>query len=141
MSVPDPLPQQPQPVTAGAIPWYKSPIIIGAATVLLGAAATLFPSVKRLTQEYQISATDILEVVGAAATLIGSAIIGIRRWLSTLQPITWTKKGAATHPSTQAIIATQARMAAANIPTAVQEQQTIINASKPATAPTSGDPK
>jgi hypothetical protein len=130
MNTSDPLPQ-PTPVTAGAIPWYHSPVYVLAASVVLGALCNLFPRVRRLMQQAGFTgATDVLEFIAAVGTLIGGLAIAVVRWWAKVQPLVWTQGQAASHPATIAVVRVQQEMAAANIPTARTLQAAIESAPK-----------
>jgi hypothetical protein len=116
----------PAPVTAGAIPWYKSPVQIGLVTTALSAAIALFPKLGTalgLTSPTAISdaVTSIFGVIAVVAPIIGS----VMRARSKVQPLTLTQAGAAANSSTQAVVQTQAAMKQAGIPTAVETQAKI----------------
>lgn len=118
-------PVAPAPVTAGAIPWYKSPQYLLAMTIVVGGALAFFPKLNKALQSANVSVLDFVEMVGAGITLLGGAIVWLLRQISKLQPVTWTKAEAQRHPATQAVLQTQAAMAAVGIPTAVTLQKAI----------------
>lgn len=124
------VPPMPAPVTAGAIPFYKSPIYLSAMGTVLGALTTLYPKVAAtLGINTTAGATAFIELVGAVMTLAGGGIIWIIRQVSKLQPVTLTAKAAAAAPATIAVVQTQQAMANAGIPTARALQASIEAAS------------
>lgn len=116
----------PAPVTAGAIPWYKSPIYVAALTTVLGAIATLYPKAAAvLGINTPLGQTAFIELAGGVVTLMGGAVIWLVRQLNKGQPITLTQASANTHPSTIAVVETQAAMREKGIPLAVELQKQI----------------
>jgi hypothetical protein len=122
----------PAPVTAGAIPWYKSPIYIAAMTTVLGAIATLYPKAAAVIGiNTPLGQTAFIELAGGLVTLAGGGVIWVMRQINKGQPITLTQAAANVHPSTIAVVETQAAMAQAGIPTAVTLQAQITKDAKP----------
>src|ERR1700689_3379675 len=116
-------PVSPTPVTGGAIPWYKSPQQIGLVTTAVSAAIALFPRLGQmlgLTSATAVSdaVTSIFGVIALVAPIIGSFV----RANSKIQPLTITQAQATDNVSTKAVVQTQAKMAAAGIPTAATLQ-------------------
>ena len=134
MNAPDPA--TPALVTAGAIPFYRSPVYLCAMGTVLGALTTLYPKVAAaIGITTPAGATAFIELVGAGMTLAGGAVIWIIRQISTLQPITLTQKGATDAPATLARVQTSVSMAQAGItPSGVLAAQ--IQTSQDATAKT-----
>jgi hypothetical protein len=125
-----PVPATPAPVTAGAIPFYKSPIYLSAMGTVLGALTTLYPkAAAAIGINTPAGAAAFIELVGAGMTLAGGAIIWIVRQVTNLQRVTLTQKAANADPSTRAVVQVQAAMKAAGIPTAVELQKTIAASS------------
>jgi hypothetical protein len=121
-----PNPVTPSPVTAGAIPWYKSPQTIGLVTTFVSAAIALFPKVGQLLGmsspgDVSNAVSTVFGFIAVAAPFIGTIV----RAKSKEQPLTMTQAAADSHPATQAVIQTQAAMRADNIPTAVETQAKI----------------
>lgn len=119
MATPNPAPGTPLPVTAGAIPFYKSPQEIALATTAVSALIAVFP---KLGQFFHLStpsdaANAVTAVFGFIAVVV-PIIGGIVRWNSKGQPLTVTQAAADAHPATQAVVTVQAKMAEAGIPTA-----------------------
>lgn len=127
------IPPPPAPVTAGAIPWYKSAdqkrrIIAGVLVVAVYFAprykivhALGLDDLGKLTG-YVYGIADAMPVLIA----IGSAAFGFaKRWHSPIQPLTFTAAKAASHPATIAVKEVQAEMQAAHIDTAVVRQAKI----------------
>lgn len=121
MNVPLPTPL---PVTAGAIPWYQSAeqrkkivtaILIGVA--MMPAAWKVGFIAQLGLDNVDTVATYVTDAAGAAA-LANTIWAFVKRFFSKEQPLTASKAAAAAHPSTVAVIKTQAAMAAAGIPTA-----------------------
>jgi formylmethanofuran:tetrahydromethanopterin formyltransferase len=124
MNTPNPV--TPSPVTAGAIPWYKSPQQIGLVTTAVSAAVALFPKLGQalgLSSATAVSdaVTNIFGVIALVAPVVGSFI----RAKSKVQPLTMTQSGADANSSTVAVLQTQIAMRRANIPTAVETQAKI----------------
>lgn len=130
MNAPDPVPQAPAPVTVGAIPWYKSKQYVLAMTIVAGGALAFFPKLNKMLSAANVSVLDFVEMIGAGITLLGGGIVWVLRQLGKIQPITLTAAAAAMHPSTLAVVQTQAAMAQAGIPTAVTLQTQIQDAAK-----------
>jgi hypothetical protein len=120
----------PAPVTAGAIVWYKSPQYLLAMTVVVGGALAFFPKLSKLLSAANMSVVDFAELIGAGLTLVGGGVAWILRQIGKIQPITFTQKAADSDPSTIAVVQTQAKMAAAGIPTAVTLQAQITKDAK-----------
>jgi hypothetical protein len=125
------LPVSPAPVTAGAIPWYKSPVVILQVSSALSAGVALMPHIAAKigwTDPAKVN-SDITAIFGVIA-LVAEAAAAIKRVTSKVQPITLTATAAANHPSTQAVVQTQAAMQAASIPTAAELQKSIAAGAK-----------
>jgi hypothetical protein len=123
---------EPSPVTAGALPWYKSPVYIFAAGVVLAALGNLFPKAKRLVEQAGFSSTeDVLQFIAAIVTLVSGVAIAVLRWWAKVQPLVWTRKQALEHPATVAVVETQKAMQQAGIPTAVTLQAQIQSTIQP----------
>jgi len=131
---PEAAPVAPTPVTAGAAPYWTSPqfkgLIVTFVLAVLKLVADLIshwlPQVSALLAS--ITSAQLLTIVDdvTAAALAGGVLWAlIQRARSKIQPLTLTKAGAAAAPETQAVILTQASMAKAGIPTAVQLQAQI----------------
>lgn len=137
MNTPDPVPAPPAPVTAGALPWLQSTdqkrrLVTG----VLMVAVYFAPRYKIL---HELGLDDQTKVTGYVAMLAdfiadfspiliglgGMALGAYQRARSKLQPLTWTKAAAASHPATIALVETQRRMEEKEIPTAVTLQQQI----------------
>jgi hypothetical protein len=134
----NPVPVPPTPVVAPAIPWYKSPQEIGLITTAVSALIALFPKVGQLlgltsASDIATAVTNVFGVIALIAPVIGSIV----RVNSKAQPLTLTQAGAEAHPNTQATVITQARMAAANIPTNAVVAAQLTGA---AAAPVQGAP-
>jgi len=123
-------PSMPSPVTAGAIPWYQSAEQrkkIVTAVLVIAAMLPKSSSVSALgLDNAEVVAGYVTDAAGTAALaqLLWSFI---QRFRSKLQPLTFTKAAAAAHPSTVAVVATQAAMAQAGIPTAATLAASITN--------------
>lgn len=116
----------PTPVTAGAAQVWTSPVFRAALTAfvmsILAIVAHWVPKLKDVNYSEVYSWVE----QGTLALTAGAALWAlIKRVQSPLNPLTWTKKGAAAHPSTIAVVETQAAMKVADIPTAVTLQQQI----------------
>lgn len=128
MNSPNPI--APAPVTAGAIPWYKSPTIISSISTMVSMLVVLAP---KLTDAIGLTASNVPMVVNTTFEVIAAlsaAVAGISRARSTVQPVVSGPAAAAVHPSTIAVVETQAAMKAAGIPTAVEKQQQITGVTK-----------
>jgi hypothetical protein len=115
--------QTPAPVTAGAIPWYRSPTIISSISTIVSMLVVLAP---KLTDAVGLTASNVPVFVNTTFEIIAAisgVIAGISRARSTVQPLVSGPAAAAVHPSTIAVIQTQAAMRAAGIPTAVEKEQ------------------
>jgi hypothetical protein len=126
MNVPSPIQMTPAPVTAGAIPWYKSPQQIGLVTTAVSAAVALFPKVGvwlglSSPSEVANAVTNVFSFIAVVAPIVGSIV----RANSKEQPLTLTASEATVHPATRAIVAVQAAMREAGIPTARAVQTQI----------------
>jgi hypothetical protein len=131
MNSPDPA--SPTPVTAGAIPFYRSPQYILAMSIVVGGACAFFPALGAILKKDQISVLDFVEIIGAAIALLGGGAAWIIRQISKLQPITLTQKGATAAPATLARIETTIAMNEAGItPSGVRAAQ--IQTAQDATA-------
>ena len=113
----------PLPVTAGAIPWYKSPTIISSISTIVSMLVVLAP---KLSDALGLTASNVPVVVNTSFEVIAAlsgVVAGISRARSTVQPVVSGPAAAAVHPSTVAVLETQAKMKAAGIPTSVEQQQ------------------
>lgn len=124
----DPTTGTPKPVIAGAVPWYTSPTIISSISTIVSMLVVLAP---KLTDAVGLTASNvpvfvntIFEVIAA----VSAAVAGISRARSPVQPIVSGPAAAAVHPSTQAVVETQAKMEAAGIPTAAEREKQITGA-------------
>jgi hypothetical protein len=114
------------PVTAGAIPWYQSPVMISQVVTAITAATAFAPQVA-----VKVGLTDQTAITGTVTTIFGFISIvatlygAIKRARAPVQPLTLSPASAAAHPATVAVNQTQAAMAAAGIPTAVTVQANI----------------
>jgi hypothetical protein len=118
----------PLPVTAGAAVWWTSPQFKGLLATfvisLLAIAAHWIPKLSSISYDQVFGwIGDITEVLVAGGALLAL----IQRALSKGNPLTLTTQGAANHPSTIAVVETQAAMKQAGIPTAVELQKTLTS--------------
>lgn len=124
----------PSPVTAGAIVWYRSPVLISQITSGITMAAALFPksalvAALGLTDPDKVSA--LVSQICSAISLLSLLVGTVMRVRSKVQPTTLTAAGAANHPATQAVVQVQADMAKAGIPTAVTLLQSSTEHKQP----------
>jgi hypothetical protein len=84
-----------------AIPWYRSPVYIGAVVTILSTLASLAPktfTALGLTSPDAISHT--VDTVFQLIALGAGAFTAYKRSSSTAQPLTLTQTGADIHPAT-----------------------------------------
>lgn len=91
------------PPVPSAIPWYQSPVYIGAVVTVVSSLLSVAP---KLATELGLTSSDAIShlvdtVFGFVALLAGS-YTAWKRANSSVQPITMTKAGAANHPVTLA---------------------------------------
>lgn len=105
--------------TAGAQPWYKSPVYVSAISAAVGAAAVVSPKVAAFAGlATPDNIQSILTLVGGGVALVGSLFASIKRAASKLQPLTLTKAAAAVHPATIAAQAQAKAQVAGAVPVA-----------------------
>ena len=126
------MPDDPAPVTTPvivpAIPWYKSPITLWAAGIVLAALSSLFPQIPKVLHKAGImSVGDLLQFIAACGALIGGLAIGLQRILSKIAPVTWGRRSAAQHVNTKAVAEVQAKMAEKGVPTAAVTKDTMLH--------------
>lgn len=86
-----------------ALPWYRSPVQIAQVTSAVSAVIALFPRVGQVlgwTTPGEIS--NGVTVIFGAITVLAPVYGMIKRAASKLQPLTFTKAGADSHPNTVA---------------------------------------
>lgn len=84
-----------------AIPFYKSPVYIGAVVTILSTIASLSPKLAAILgnpDAISQSVTSIFSVIALGAGLFTA----VKRKNSTVQPLTLTQGGADVHPATLA---------------------------------------
>jgi len=92
-----------------AIPWFQSPVMIGAVVSILSQALAIF-GVQVAPDTINKDVTAVFQVIA-----IGSGLYSAyKRKTSTVQPLTLTQTGADIHPQT--IANAQAEIRAANPP-------------------------
>jgi hypothetical protein len=94
----------PAPTTVGAVPWYTSPVYIGALVTVISTLATLAPKAANalgLTTPGAIQ-TSVQNVFGVIALLSG-IFTALKRQSSTVQPLTLTQAQADIHPATKQV--------------------------------------
>jgi hypothetical protein len=88
---------------AAAIPWYKSPVMIGAVVTILSTLAGLAP---KAFAAIGLNNPTAIETAVASAFQIFALLAGIftaiKRTTSAVQPLTATQAGADAHPATTA---------------------------------------
>jgi hypothetical protein len=88
----------------GAIPWYKSPVMIGAVVTVLSTILGLTP---KLAAALGLTSPGAIQTTVDAAfqmiALVAAIVVAIKRQGSTLQPLTLTQAGADAHPSNAAV--------------------------------------
>lgn len=128
MNTPNPV--TPKPVTAGAVPWYTSTTIISSISTIVSMLVVLAP---KLSDALGLTASNVPAVVNTTFEVIAAisgVVAGISRARSPVQPVVSGPVAAAVHPSTIAVLETQAAMKQAGIPTAVEKQQLITGVPK-----------
>ena len=121
-------PVAPTPVILPAIPWYKSPIYVGAMGIVLASLSALFPQIPKILHKAGIvTAWDLAQFFGACATLIGGLAIGAQRLFSKIAPIVWSWKAARDHVNTKAVVAVQAAMAEKGVATSAVTKDVMLH--------------
>ena len=84
-----------------AIPWYKSPVYIGAVVTILSTLGSLSPKLAGLLgiSTAADTATLVNNAFGIIA-LVAGVFTAIKRQTSIIQPLTLTAASAAAHPQT-----------------------------------------
>lgn|SRR5512146_1166605 len=115
----------------GAIPWYQSPVYIGAVVTIVTTLASVAP---KLATELGLTSADAIShfvqtILGSVA-LVSGLFTAWKRGTSSVQPITMTKAAAQNHPVTLASQQpapapdTPAPVAVANEPASTKPQNT-----------------
>lgn len=126
----DPVPPVAAAVTAGAAPWYKSQVQVAqvsAAVATVIAFLSRAPKIKEYISGFGLDDADTVSALIAAGALIWGIVA---RATSKVQPLTLTQAAATNHPSTQAVMVTQASMARAGIPTTAVTEAAITEERK-----------
>jgi|ERR1700722_208836 len=92
--------------TVGALPWYRSPVMIGAVVTIISTLAGLAP--KAFAAVGLNNPTTIETTVAAAFqifALLSGIFTAIKRTTSAVQPLTTTQAAADAHPATAAAVA------------------------------------
>ena len=92
--------------TVGALPWYRSPVMVGAVVTILSTLAGLAP--KAFAAVGLNNPTAIETAVASAFqvfALLAGVFTAVKRTTSTVQPLTSTQASADAHPATMAVIA------------------------------------
>lgn len=92
--------------TQGAIPWYRSPVQVSQVTTVVSALLAISPKAAGLlglTTPDQIAAA--VQAVFGAVAILAPLVGSVLRARSSIQPLTFTKAGADSHPATMAAIA------------------------------------
>jgi|SRR5580693_4982404 hypothetical protein len=131
MNAQPPVAPTPAPVTAGALPWYRSPVYIGAVTTVLSTLLSLSPkAATAIGLNTPGSVSSAVEAVFQIVALGAGIFTALKRQTSASQPLTLTQKGADTNTATVAVVQTQTAMRAAGIPLA-SELKTQLDAKSP----------
>ena len=118
MSTPNPTPQMPVPVTAGAAPVWTSNVQVALAVAFITGVAAIFPKTALVAN---FSLTDPAKVTGYAnLALMGVSLLSMLsasafRFFSKLAPQVLSWKAAMKHPATQARVQTTIAMNDAGI--------------------------
>jgi hypothetical protein len=95
-------------ITAGAIPFYKSPVEMGLATTALAAVIAMFPKLGNLLGVHTTDdATALVKSIFGVLAFVVPIVVGIIHWRSSLRPLTVTAAAAAAHPATAAAVKIQ----------------------------------
>jgi hypothetical protein len=91
--------------TIGALPWYKSPVMIGAVVTIISTLAGLAP--KAFAAVGLNNPTAIQTTVASAFqifALLSGIYTAVKRTTSTVQPLTTTQAAADTHAATVSVV-------------------------------------
>jgi hypothetical protein len=114
--------------TVGALPWYKSPVMIGAVVTIISTLAGLAP--KAFAAVGLNNPTAIETTVASAFqifALLAGVFTAVKRTTSAVQPLTASQAGADAHPATMAVIAATAppREVLTEVPIAIKPPAVI----------------
>jgi len=102
-------------ITAGAIPFYKSPQEIGLVTTVLSGLIALFPRIgAALGHPTQAETALLVQNVFGTIALLAPLVLAIHRARSPLQPLTLTPAAAEVHPATLTAAAIEQALVAAS---------------------------